>query len=153
MTQINHNVGIPVSCAMLCERALEEKDGVYSMIRLFNKFNVSPDDLTEGPPFNTLPLRACVLLRLHTYKVESQAITLYVDLSGPIGMHTEKTKQPIVIVNSEDDPTAHITVQFKLHTNLPLVEGTWWVNIFWEDQEWIRVPFLVAATLSTPGAH
>jgi hypothetical protein len=135
-----------LSTAVLCERVLEEKDGVVTLIRLIDRLIIT----TQGPeapasmPPTPISLIAVIWLRAgqargsHTLKLRPEL---------PSGQGLEATQ---ITVHFEGEERGNRSV-----FNLNLVadqEGLYWFDVLFDDTLLTRIPFRIIYQRMTAGA-
>lgn len=137
-----------VQLACFCERVLEQKDGVLSLIRVINRVTQSatgPEAPREMPPF-VYRLSAVIALR-----------------SGQArGRHEVKIVRelPSGLKDTERAPTftVHLTGQEQGHNIVVNIEmpfeqeGLYWFDVLFDDELLTRMPLRVSYTRMIPGA-
>jgi hypothetical protein len=126
--------GPHLSVAVLCQNALEEKDGVHSLIRMIDRLT-----LTTGP-VEAMPEFQANLLLFLSFKSGSA--------KGPY-------EAKVVLVNPEGEDQQHVTIPFfcegeergnniRVMLAVPFKRpGLYWFNILLGDQLITRVPLRV----------
>lgn len=133
-----------IGIAVFCEQALEEKDGIFSLVRMFNEINVALPPETPMPSAET-PLQVQLLLFVLLYEADQiewkrLAINI-IDTHGSFVPTDSMVSNPL-------PEKSHLAV--RAHLNLPLrSEGKHWAEIVFNDRLLSRVPLnvLVARTL------
>jgi len=137
-----------VELACFCERVLQEKDNVLSVIRVINRVTqtaAGPEAPAEMPPF-TYRLSAVIAVR-----------------SGQArGRHEVKIVRelPSGVKDTERAPvfTVHLTGQDQGHNIVINMEtpfdqeGVYWFDVLFDDQLLTRMPLRVSYTRMIPGA-
>lgn len=128
--------------ALLCELAIQDKQNVFSLIRLITTI-LLPEEAFDAPAgqTNAVPFRGCVYIRTSTYGIEDQTRKLSIRIEGPEGIKTPAQERDLVLKGSHDNPTAHSSLNIQLNLTLQVLEGTWWVVIDLDGQSWKKVPF------------
>jgi uncharacterized protein DUF6941 len=135
-----------LSAAVLCERVLEEKDGVVTLVRLVDRLLIAsqgPEAPSTLPP-TTISLVAVIWLR-----------------SGEArGSHTLKIRPELPSGQSLDAPQVTIHLEGEERGtrsvfNLNLVaeqEGLYWFDVLFDDNLLTRIPFRIIYQRMTAGA-
>ncbi|MBX3278530.1 MAG: hypothetical protein KF868_11065 [Acidobacteria bacterium] len=123
-----------LAVAALCERVLEEKDGVQSLIRMVDRFTVSasgpqaPQRMPKGQVNAFLYLSFKSGFAKGKYEVS-------ISLTNPAGRDKSITAIPLFLEG--DDRGAAVVVQLGLDIE---EEGLYWINISLQDELMTRVP-------------
>ena len=144
-----------VSVACICERVLEEKDGVLSAIRLVDLFfvekaddaNVVPTGQPVGPKSMTaISATAFVVLKSGDLK---GSFEVYVKLRTPSGKTVElPQKWPAEFLGGEQG------VSLVMTFFLPVGEfGLFWFDVYWMNEVLTSIPLkLVLGSKPAPDA-
>lgn len=122
-----------VQAACLCEKVLQEKDGVPSLIRVVDTYTM--DEPSNLPPGYTLATQLTLFISLKSG-----------DLSGifEVGLRLHQPNEkshptqtwPIELKGQEHG--ANLIIQFSL--NNPRV-GLYWMDVMWGDEILTKIPF------------
>jgi len=124
-----------LSCAIICERVLEEKDGVKSAIRIIDRITravVSPNPPTEMEPFER---DMTLLIRLKSGSARG-AYPLEVRLVKPSGESPRPLMQTVYFEGEEDrglDIVANMRIKFDF-------TGVYWFHIYLDGARLTQVP-------------
>jgi hypothetical protein len=135
-----------LSAAVLCERVLEEKDGVVTLVRLIDRLLIASQG-PEAPP--TLPPTAISLIAV-----------IWLRSGEARGSHTLKVRPELPSGQSLDAPqvTVHLEGEergTRSVFNLNLVaeqEGLYWFDVLFDDNLLTRIPFRIIYQRMTAGA-
>lgn len=127
-----------LSAAFLCEKLLEEKDGVKSAIRIIDRvihtvFHPSPPEQME--PFD-YPI--CLYIRLKSGAARGP-MSLRVTLVKPSGESPPPLEQTVVFEGEEDrgvDSVGNLTIQFDQ-------PGIYWFDVELGGVQLTRIPLRV----------
>ena len=123
--------------ACLCERALQEKDGIISLIRVIDRVThtrAGPDAPAEMPPF---PYGMTAVIMLVSGQARGRH-ELKIEPEQPSGLK----KQPFTAtVHMEgEDKGQNVVMNMRMTFDQ---EGLWWFNVYLNDQLLTRMPFRV----------
>ena len=124
--------------AFLCERVLNETDGVQSAIRIVDRFTHSVVVDTHNVPMEPFnhPITFFLLLKAG---VASGSYNLRITLVKPSGDSPEPFQQPIYFEGDEDRGVA-LSLGMVLRLEMP---GIHWFDVHLDDVRLTRVPFRV----------
>lgn len=142
MTQDNPNVpfsqGPFLSAAFLCEKVLQEKDGVTSVIRIVDRINravIGPELKTEMEPFDH---NLFLYLTFKAGKARGP-MELNIRLEDPSGASKSPLTQTVNF-EGDDERGVNIVADFRLRIQLP---GLHWFDIFLDRVRVTRIPLRV----------
>jgi hypothetical protein len=135
-----------LQAAMICERVLQEKDGVISIIRVIDRVTrtvVGPDAPEEMEPFN-YELTLLVTLKSGpsqgTYQVR-------IDIENPSGIRQQGPSLPIFLEGQ--DRGQNLILNMNARFTEP---GLYWFDVYFDERLMTRVPFrVVYARTMLPG--
>jgi hypothetical protein len=130
----NEAGGPYVQAAAICERVLQEKDGVLSLIRLVDRFTVTaagPAPPEAMPPTNisanfVVMLKSGFIRARHTLKIVP---------TTPSGKNLPEISAGVLFEG--DDRGVNTNFQANI---LAQEEGLYWFDVFLEDQLLTRIP-------------
>jgi len=128
-----------VSMAIFCEKALEEKDGVFSAIRIVDQIVQTasgPEPPDRMPPLE-INLVAFLLLRPGSLRGH---YNLTLRASTPAGTELASTPFSIPILFPRDDAGINLRVNVFLKLDQ---EGVYWFNVLFGDRLLTRMPLRV----------
>ena len=138
-----------LTVAAICDRALQEKDGVISLIRVVDKITsspVGPDVPEQMPPF---PANLSLVIMLRAGETSStHTITIRPQAPAPAPSPPE-TEVPVSFSGVPGDG-ANLVVNI---TFVPPIEGQYWFNILLDSQLLTRVPLRVEYAPLRPGSQ
>jgi hypothetical protein len=123
--------------AMLCEKILEEKDGVKSAIRMVDRITrtvLGPDPPSQMEPFDyeiTLLIRFKSGRTRGTYPLK----IVFVQPSG-------ESRTQAISINFEGEDDRGVDIVAPLRINLPLT-GVYWIEVYLQDEFLTKVPMRV----------
>jgi hypothetical protein len=123
-----------LSVAVLCEKVLQEKDAVLSLIRIVDRFTVTISGPTPPEEMPTVPISLTLVL---SFKAGFARGTFVVSVRGekPSGELTPETKIPVLFEGDERGPNVMIAVNLQANE-----EGLYWFDVFLEGARVTRVP-------------
>jgi hypothetical protein len=122
-----------MAIAVICERVLQEKDGVLSLIRVIDRFFVH-GGAKEMPPS---AVQGNIVIAM---KSGFQKGTLYIKLRGstPSGKPLPEREFPVLFEG--DDRGVGIVAPFQLTLD---EEGVYWFDVLLEDATITRIPMRI----------
>jgi hypothetical protein len=120
--------------ALICERVLEEKDGILSAIRIFDGL-LLPQPQEDRPAL--APLSLLITLRRGSAPERQQ---IRIRLVGPSGKQTLTDSHDIVF-GAEEDQGLNLRLSFVLELQ---EEGSYWFEVIVADRLAARLPLKVA---------
>jgi hypothetical protein len=124
--------------AFLCEKVLEEKDGVKSAIRIIDRITMSAAGEAAPPRMPPLPVAATLLLRVKTGKKPGRH-QFKVELVKPDGTRSPGTIMSVDLEGPEDRG-ADLKMDIRI---LLESDGSYWFDIYCDDILMTRVPLRV----------
>jgi hypothetical protein len=138
---VNDNQG-PYVTALLCEKILEEKDGIKTAVRVIDRIThvrVGPDAPSTLPPFD---YQLTLFLKMTSGSARG-LYTILVNLVAPSGDSRELIRRAMNF-EGDDDRVGDLVGRMKIRFELA---GVYWFEIFLDDrgkQELLtRLPFRV----------
>ncbi len=138
---MNDNQG-PYITALLCEKVLEEKDGIKTAVRIIDRVThvrVGPDPPSTLPPFD---YQLALFMKL-TSGATRGLYSIVVRLVAPSGDSNEVIRQAINF-EGDDDRVGDLVCKMKLRFEMA---GVYWFEIFLDDRGktdlLTRLPFRV----------
>lgn len=132
-----------LAVAVLCEKILEEKDGVHSLIRIVDRVSFR-GEMPSMPP-NQLSLMLAIFLRSGVFRGTAQ---LEIEPITPSGKPMPAMRLP-VLFEGDDDRGVAVALQLQF---VATEEGLYWFDIKLADMLLTRVPlrvvYLQAATIA-----
>lgn len=131
-------IGPLLQTAILCEKVLEERDGVKSAIRIIDQINRAAWGVTPPAMMEPFPYSIAMLLRLKagaargTYRIDVRIMKPSNEVAG--------TMSHPVYFPGPDDAGTDVVVNMQLQFD---EAGTWWFEILVEDKRWMRVPLRI----------
>jgi hypothetical protein len=129
-----------LTAACLCERVLEEKDGVLSAIRMVDRImvqGVAPPGV-ELPPMPAIPIQLVVLVSFKNGAARGSR-RLSVQPRTPSGFKLAGPAVPLLFEGDDDrGVNLHLTVQLQAQE-----EGVYWFDVLLDDELITRMPLRV----------
>jgi hypothetical protein len=135
-----------LSTAVLCERVLEERDGVVTLVRLIDRFTI----VSQGPeapatlPPTPIGLTAVVWLRSGEAR-GSQTLKIRPEL--PSGQSLDAVQLTVHFEGEERGTRSVFTLNLVAEQ-----EGLYWFDVLLDDTLLTRIPFRVMYQRMTAGA-
>jgi len=131
----------PFTTALLCEKFLQEGDGVSSVIRIVDIFQIPADKLGEAI------VQFFLVASLKSATIGDRDFRVAVFIVGPSG-NRERIKElpegPYPVHPFADDPSIPTGLNLGIQINLkPLKFGTGFIEIEVDSEVEARVPFTV----------
>jgi hypothetical protein len=131
------SAGPHLAVAVVCEKPLQEQDGVLSIIRIIDRVIVSasgPDVPDTMPPtqlsfFMVVTLKSGAARGRHTLRLRPE---------DPSGAQLNALEVPIHFEGEERG--ANVVVQFNLNAEL---EGLYWIDVLFGEDVMTRIPLRV----------
>ncbi len=137
-----------LQAAFICERVLQEADGVVSAIRIIDRLFVQP-----GPGQQAAAAMPAVLMShtlLVTFKSGSARgrFTAKLVFRGPSGLKLQEVSVPVLLEGEERG--ANLIIPYHIQVDQ---EGLYWFDVYFEGKLMTKIPFRVvyqATTFTTP---
>lgn len=129
--------GPHLQMAVLCERALQEKDGVLSVIRVVDRTIVTvtaPNAPEQMPPFN----HSMTLVISFKAGAARGRQTLKIVPEDPAGQSLKAIELPVLFEG--EDKGVNQTIQYTFTVN---TEGLYWFDVFLDSRLVTRMPLRV----------
>jgi hypothetical protein len=126
-----------VTAAALCDRTLQESDGVLSLIRIVDKVTVAGVGPEEQMAQASVNLTLVLILKAGD--AAGRPFTVKLRPENPEGRAIAETQVPVRFAD-EPNASASLLVQLGLLINQP---GLYWINVLLDDELLTRVPLLV----------
>lgn len=126
--------------ACLCERVLEEKDGVLSAIRIVDRITAQAQlpPGTPAPQMPPIPISLWVLVTLKAGKARGN-YTLHIVPRTPVGLKMAGPSVPLLLEGDDDRG-----VNLRLNLNFVAPEqGIYWFDVVLNDDLLTRMPLRV----------
>ena len=124
--------------AVLCERVLQEVDGVISLIRIFDRWQIA--SVGTGPEPSEIPRSPAVFSLFVSFRSGSARgrETLLIRVERPDGTTRDMVTLPLLFEGEERGANAvvQLTVTFEM-------EGLYWFAIVLDGREVTRIPLRV----------
>lgn len=128
----------PFINALLCEKILEEKDGIKSAVRILDQ--IDRGAFGEAPPLNMEPFEfpLGLLIRLKAGAARGM-YQINVKILKPNGEKAGELNHPVHLPGPED---AGVDIVLNAVMKIDQV-GTWWFDIYVGDVRWMRLPLRI----------
>jgi hypothetical protein len=133
--------GIPagpyVALAVLCERVIEDKDGVLTLVRLIDRITVNAggEDVPEELPPATYQFTAVIGFKSGSAR---GSYPVGIRPEAPSGQQLPTFTQTIHLEG--EDRGANLIVNFGLTVEMP---GLYWIDVLFRDEVVTRIPLRV----------
>lgn len=133
----NGTGGPYIQVAAICERALQEKDGVVSLVRLVDRFTMTiPGPATpDRTPASTISLTIAVMLKSGFFQGRG---TLKVVPNTPSGQQMSELSMPVLLEGQDRGVNVILNTQFVVKE-----EGLYWLDVSFEGQLLTRIPMRI----------
>jgi hypothetical protein len=118
--------------AFLCERVLQERDGVFSFIRMIDRINVAG----PLPQMQPVPFQATVVVLFKAGGLGTGKYMLTLQVHKPNGESLPQTEHPLLFDGGEDRG-AGIVNPFAFMAS---EEGLYWIDVSFESALITRIP-------------
>lgn len=137
-----------LSAALICERVLDEKDGVKSLIRIVSRLtrSIRGTDVPEKMP----PIFAKLAIYI-SIKTGNKAgkHTLKIEFTRP-----DKTNLPSMSQSINLEPPESRGHEFIINMNLALdQEGVFWFDVYLDDLLMTKIPLTIRYITQTAGKN
>jgi hypothetical protein len=123
-----------VAVACVCERVLQEKDNVHSIIRIVDTLNLEvPATL---PPNVRPPVPVTVYVSLKGGEAAGSHVIALV-LRSPSGKRSHAFDWRV----SFESPEQGANAMLNLTITEPQFEGLYWIDVMWKDEVLTGIPF------------
>ncbi|HZV52104.1 MAG TPA: hypothetical protein VFD49_20360 [Candidatus Dormibacteraeota bacterium] len=143
------STGPYLSSAFLCERVLEEKDGVLSAIRIVDRILVqgqAPPG-AEAPPMPSVGIRLIALIALKNGPARGSR-RLELIPKAPSGLKLPSVSVP-VLLEGDDDRGVNLRLQMNLQAR---EEGIYWFDVRLDGELLTRMPLRIVYQIVTTTA-
>ena len=126
-----------VQTACFCENIIEDKTGVFSLIRIIDTLNVTSRDTEPPDDMPSVRARLTMALMFKSGKARGR-FDLRVDLEDPSGVSNNVIEMSVHFEGEEKGHTVinPIDVEFAM-------EGLHWFNVYLEDDLVTAIPFKI----------
>jgi hypothetical protein len=135
-----------LTAACLCERVLEEKDGVLSAIRIVDRImlqGVAPPGV-EMPPMPPVPIMLVALVTLKNGSARGSR-RLSLQPIAPSGFKLPGPSVPLLLEGDDDrGVNVRLVIQFQAQE-----EGLYWFDVLLDDELLTRMPLRVVYQVVT----
>lgn len=144
-------VGGPfVAAALFCEKLLQDKDGVLSIIRAVDVLTVhKPSELTLGPDGKpTVPVTKLWLVIMFKSGDATGEHTIKVDAVFPSGKIEPGAENRVNLLGGGNGATLHGEVPVDVSE-----EGLYWYDVFFDGERATRMPLQIVHQKPSPEAQ
>lgn len=132
----DEGIGGPhLAAAFLCEKVLREGDGVPSIIRIFDRYNIRGTS-SEMPPS---PIQATVFVSLKAGSLATGKYRIRLRPRKPDGGYLKQEEFPVFF---EGGPDRGVNIIGQM-AFLIQEEGLYWIDVLFEDATLTRIPLRI----------
>ncbi len=135
-TKVN-NTGPYLNAALLCEKLLQEKDGVISAIRLVDRITLTASASSSPKTLPPLPVSLYALISFKSGSARGRHTVKWVT-ETPSGIRLPE--QLMSVHFDGDDQGANLVLNINMVVDQ---EGVYWFDIILEDQLITRIPLRI----------
>lgn len=142
---MSNEIGGPyVQVGTICERALQEKDGVVSLVRVVDRFTVTlPGPPTpDRTPASTIGVTIVVMLKSGIYRGTGNLKIVPV---APSGQKLRELSVAVFLEGEDRGVNVILNAQFVVQE-----EGIYWLDVSFQDQLLTRIPMRILYQWVTP---
>jgi hypothetical protein len=135
---MKNDIGGPfLSSALFCERVLQEKDGVLSLIRIIDRLihNVSGEDAPDKMP--SFKIQISILIGFKSGDVRGKR-ELKIKPNAPSGKILPVVSVPILLEGADKGANVNIGYAFEAQE-----EGLYWFDVMLNDELFTRMPLSI----------
>lgn len=133
--------------ALICERILQEADGITSAIRIVDIFQIASDT----PPDALIQFWVLIMLKALPVPDKFKIGVTLVRADGEREKLPDPPGQPLSLVKFADDPSIPSGVTLAIQMNIkPKKVGTSYVEVDADGEALIRIPFTIRRLPSGP---
>lgn len=126
-----------LTAALLCEKVLQEKDGIVSAIRVIDRIIATAQGSALPERMPPVAVNVSVLIMLKSGDVQGSH-TIKVQQVAPSGFRSPHLSWPIYLEG--DDRGANLIVQVAFEAK---EEGLYWFDVYFKDDLLTRIPLRV----------
>lgn len=125
-----------MTMAVLCEKVLEEKDGVRSLIRMVDRVIVSPG---PGAPEKMPPIPIQILSMIAFKSGDRrESYTLKLTVQTPSGNEDQLATFPLLFEGEDRGVALQVHLAFQA-----MEQGLYWFGVYLEEQLFTRIPLRI----------
>jgi hypothetical protein len=132
----------------ICEKVIEDKEGVLSLIRVIDRVVVSAQGLTPPEKMPAVDMQGTLVISLKAGAAQGRH-AINIEIEGPDGITRPGPQYSMVFEAPDRGHNLMLQLQMRLE-----LEGLYWFNIRLEDRLLTRVPLraIYAPTKTVGGA-
>ena len=135
---MNNGVGGPfLQMAVFCEKALQEKDGVISAIRIVDRFTVTPSSEIPPEALLTMNLPINLIIAFKSGDIKGK-MELKVRPFSPSGEELQSFVGPLLFEG--EDHGSSVVIQYGLSAK---EEGIYWFDILLDNKLITKIPLKI----------
>ena len=128
-----------LNAALLCEKVLQEKDGVLSIIRAIDRITITAIStgpaLPEGTPLGVVAFTFVVVIRSGVFKGTA---SIKLAINSPSGDSVGETSLEVFLEGDDRGVNLVSPMQFPVQE-----DGLYWIDVTCNNQLFTRVPLRV----------
>jgi hypothetical protein len=125
--------------AVLCERAIQETDGVITIVRIVDKVVAQPLPIANAPPTSAMqpfPLSLSLVVLIKAGGARG-SYTLAIRPQDPTGTQLQALETPLSFTGTDDGQGANVVINLNLGIQH---EGLYWFDVILTGELLTRVP-------------
>jgi hypothetical protein len=126
-----------LTAALLCEKVLQEKDGIVSAIRIVDRIIATAQGSGLPEQMPPLPVNVTVLIMLKSGEVQGSH-TIKIQQVAPSGFRSPEMSWPIFLEGN--DRGVNLIVQISFQAN---EQGLYWFDVYFKQDLLTRMPLRV----------
>lgn len=133
-----------IQAALICEKVIEEKDGVLTLVRVIDRVthSITGPDAPEKMPTFIYPISLVIMLKSGNAK---GTYSVRIDMEPP---STEVQHLPTFPVHLEGEERGQNLI---LNLNISLQEpGLYWFDVYFDENKLTRIPLKVLYARTVP---
>jgi hypothetical protein len=128
--------------AVLCERAIQETDGVITIVRAVDKVVAQPSPIPNAPPASTMqpfPLSLSLVVLMKAGRARG-SFTLAISPQDPTGTQLDALETTMSFTGPDDGQGANVVINLNLGIQH---EGLYWFDVLLTGELVTRVPLRI----------
>ena len=134
---IGETNGPYLTAALLCEKVLQEKDGILSAIRIVDRIIATAQGSQPPEQMPPVPVNITALLMLKSGAVQG-SYTIKVQPVAPSGFQSPAISWPIFLEGQDRGANVILQIVFQAQE-----EGLYWFEVCFKDELLTRIPLRV----------
>ena len=134
---IEENTGPYLTAALICEKVLQEKDDVASIIRIVDRIVVTANASNSPEVMPTTTINLNILISLKSGKARGRH-TVRLRTEAPSGLKLPDQLLPVLFEG--EDRGANLIINANMAVDQ---EGVYWFDVFLEERLLTRIPLRI----------